>query len=131
MTWEELVQALGVTPDDNGWLHLTRQQGTTSREHVVQHVTIGDWHLALVQTSMARDTQLGAAEAVARLVRYPLGALVLSDGYWVLRQALSLEGLTVERLELTLRCLDIQARELLPRQSQPVAANKHFKHYTE
>jgi hypothetical protein len=131
MTWDELVKALGVTPDDKGWLHLTRQHGGSAREHVIQHVTIEDWHLALVQTSIARDSQLGVAEAVVRLVPYPLGAIVLNDGYWVLRQALSLEGLTLDRLELTLRCLDIQARDMLPRSSQPVAATKHFKHYTE
>jgi hypothetical protein len=131
MTWEELVRSLGVTPDERGWLRLVRRNGATSREYVVQHATIGDWHLALIQISIARDSQLGAADGLARLVPYPLGALVVSDGYWVLRQALSLEGLTVERLEQTLRCLDIQAREMLPRAAHHSAANHHFKHYTE
>jgi hypothetical protein len=131
MTWDELFKALGVTPDDKGWLLLTRQHGASARDYVLQPVTIQDWHLALVQTSIGRDTQLSVAEAVVRLVPYPLGAIVLSDGYWVLRQALSLEGLTLDRLELTLRCLDIQARDMLPASSQPIAATRHFKHYTE
>ena len=56
--------------------------------------------------------------------------LAYVDGFWVLRQALPLAGLTVERLELALRCLDVQARELVP-QRPNVEPDGLFGHYSD
>src|SRR5258708_3633104 len=80
MTWDDLARDVGATPDDKGWLHVTRRRGAKPRTYGIQHVTIRDWQLALVQTTIARETQLGAAEAAVRLLPFPLGALVLNEG---------------------------------------------------
>ncbi len=130
MTWEDLASQLGATRDANNWLRATRLS-PTPRMYVIQQVTIRDWQLALFQTTIAREAQLGVAEGVMRLLPFPLGGLVLNEGCWVLRQALPLEGLTSERLELALRCLDFQAREMVAHQPHPSAASGLVNYYVD
>jgi hypothetical protein len=130
MTWDQLARTLAATPDDSGWLHVTRQLGGRARHYLIQRVTIGEWELALVQTTIAHEIQLGGAEAATRLSPFPFGALVFGDGFWALRQALDLEGLTLERFELALRCLAYVARELVP--ARPAGATTDlFAHYAD
>jgi hypothetical protein len=124
-SWQELARQLGTTPDAAGWLRVTRR-----RRFVLQRVQIDDWQLVLVQTSVAREEALDTASAVTRLVPFPLGALVLSDGVWVLRHALSLDGLTLSRIEQTLRCLDIQSRKLIA-PTQSTGSNELFDNYAD
>jgi hypothetical protein len=130
MTWDELARALNATPDDNGWLRVTRRMDSGPRQLIVQHVLVGEWELALVQMSFARESQLGTAEAAMRLVPFPLGALVFNDGCWVLRQALPLDGLTIARFEVLLRCLDLQARRIIP-QRPHTTVTELFSHYAD
>jgi hypothetical protein len=126
MDWDELSDALGVTPDERGWLVVTRGR----RRFVLQHVTIDGWALVLVQTSIASHVELAVSEALMRLVPFPLGAVVLNEGFYVLRQTSPLAGLTQESVELTLRCLDIQARKLVPQRPRGAGACL-FAHYAD
>jgi hypothetical protein len=130
MDWDELSAALDVTPDERGWLLVTRRYGARVRRFVLQHIIIDGWELALVQTTIASELELGVTEALTRLVPFPLGALVLNEGFYVLRQTLPLAGMTAESLELALRCLDIQARKLVPQ--RPCSAGSDlFNHYAD
>jgi len=133
MTWEELASILGATPTTAGCMDVTWQRpGQRPREYLLRHVIIRDWHLVLLQTTLARAMQFSAAEAVARLLPFPLGALVCEEGFWVLRQVLPLDGLNDAQLRLALACLDFQALQMSSRREVEMhVANTYFNHYAE